>query len=82
MLTVKQATVVQPWKDARALIPLILGIVGLIVFLFFELVFAKSPLILLTDFETAHGFFNFFLHCPSWRGPMVPSPNSKSPPDY
>ncbi|KAH8891544.1 MFS general substrate transporter [Thozetella sp. PMI_491] len=51
LVPIMQATVVYPWRDVRTLLPLMLGIAGLFVFLFFEWRIAKCPLVPLNRFQ-------------------------------
>ncbi|KAF2115472.1 major facilitator superfamily domain-containing protein [Lophiotrema nucula] len=60
LVPLMQATVVFPWKDARTLVPLLIGFLGIMVFLIFEQKFAKSPLIPLADFNNRTCLLTFF----------------------
>jgi len=52
--------VVYPWKDVRTLVPLILGAVGLAVFIVFEHWFARYPLVPLARFRNRSCLLTFF----------------------
>jgi hypothetical protein len=61
--------VVYPWKDVRTLLPLVLGVVGICVFLIFEQWFAKFPLVPLTRFRNRSCLLTFF--CTTFHGLVV-----------
>ncbi|KAH8811091.1 major facilitator superfamily domain-containing protein [Xylogone sp. PMI_703] len=65
LLGVTTGGILQPWGDARTIVPLVLGILGFVGFVFYEKLYAKIPLIQLRIFTRrtpAAGYVTTFAH--------------------
>ncbi|KAH8704942.1 major facilitator superfamily domain-containing protein [Talaromyces proteolyticus] len=60
MVPIMQASVVYSWRDAHTLVPLVLGVLGLCLFLVYEQRWAHNPLIPLKQFQNRSCMLTFF----------------------